>query len=330
MKSIIIQKNQAGGRLDKFLFKYLDNAHSSFIYKMLRKKNITLNNKKADGSEKLNLGDEIKIFFSDETFDKFSSAEKASSIHRIAGSGQARKKLSIIYEDENILLINKPAGMLSQKAKESDVSLNEYALDYLLDNGSLSEAELKTFKPSICNRLDRNTTGLITVGASMEGVRALSKGFKERTFEKYYLCIVRGIISQPSSISGFLCKNNATNKVSVSKQVAENGSYIETKYEPIGFGENVTLLKVKLITGKTHQIRAHLASEGHPIIGDPKYGNSSLNERYRQKYGVSHQLLHSYELHFPQMEGSLSNLSGRTFFAEAPDIFNQLITQKKG
>lgn len=329
MKLVKIEKNQSGGRLDKFLLKYLDRAGSGFIYKMLRKKNITLNGKKADGSEKLNVGDEIKIFLSDETFEKFSSVSNSQNHelmpYEALKSTKEYKALKIIYKDDNILLINKSANMLSQKAKDTDISLNEYAIAYLFDKGMVSAADFKTFKPSVCNRLDRNTTGLITVGASMEGVRALSLGFKERTFDKYYVCLVAGIVNEGARITGYLEKNVKTNQVIIYKEERKGSVFIDTEYEPLKSGRNVTLLKVKLITGKTHQIRAHLASIGHPIIGDTKYGKLGINEKYRQEYGVKHQLLHSYELHFPDMDGTLGYLSGQTFRAEMPDIYTKIL-----
>lgn len=321
MKKVIIQKNQAGGRMDKFLFKYLSQAGSGFIYRMLRKKNITLNGKKADGKEKLCQGDEICFFFSDETFEKFS------------GTAEAEKKdieeypyipLAIVYEDENVLFLNKPAGMLSQKAEKKDFSINEYAIGYLLSSGRISREELHTFKPSVCNRLDRNTSGLITVGASMEGTRELAYGFKERTFDKYYLCIVSGKTAGHKRISGSLVKDEKTNKVTVHAG-AVGDSYIETEYETLFSNGEISVLKVKLITGKTHQIRAHLAFLGHPILGDPKYGDARVNEYYRKKFGVKYQLLHSWQLHIPDsQQGCLSGLAGKVFQAQVPEVYGRI------
>ncbi|MFV0240359.1 MAG: pseudouridine synthase, partial [Lacrimispora sphenoides] len=152
MQSLIVSKNEAGQRLDKLLSKYLNLAEKSFLYKMMRKKNITLNGRKCEGSEKLAEGDEVKLFLSDETIEKFSQV-KLQEVKKVS--------LNIIYEDEHILLVNKPAGMLSQKAKESDESLVEYMIDYLVSGGQLSTEQLRSFRPSVCNRLDRNTSGLV-------------------------------------------------------------------------------------------------------------------------------------------------------------------------
>ena len=178
MKEIIVKENEANQRLDKLLAKYLNKAPKSFIYKMLRKKNIKLNEKKADGSEKTKVGDCVKIFLSDETFEKFSEPAKVISVH--TGKKQG-KKLSVIYEDEHILLVNKESGMLVQKAKPQDYSLNDAILEYLADKEEVTEETLKTFKPSICNRIDRNTSGLVAAGKSLLGLQELSRLFKERT-----------------------------------------------------------------------------------------------------------------------------------------------------
>lgn len=332
MREIIIGKNEAGQRFDKYLKKYLDKAPASFIYKMLRKKNITLNNVKADGSEKLNLGDHVKLFLSDETVEKFSGKTVVSG--DIIGMSDIRYDISkdIIYEDEHVLFINKPAGILSQKAKPEDVSINEYMIDYLLKNKSISKEQLSTFKPSICNRLDRNTTGLITCGKTLPGTQALSLMFKDRTMSKYYIAVVRGLVSNEAKISGYLKKDEKLNMVKVLKTVDDDSLYdeIETEYKPLLSGEldkhKYTVLKVKLITGKTHQIRAHLSSIGHPIIGDSKYGRAEENRFWKAAAGVKHQLLHSYEMVFPETEGELAYLSEKSFKASVPAIYKRINT----
>ncbi len=314
MQQIIIEKNQSGQRFDKFLFKYFKDATSGFIYKMLRKKNITLNNKKSDGKEKLKENDIVKIFMADETIEKFRGLFQIELPEPI--------NLDIVYEDENVIFINKKTGMLSQKSKENDLSLNEYVISYLVNEGKLSIEDLKTFKPSVCNRLDRNTSGLIVAGKSLQGLQDMSKMFKERTLHKYYLAVVVGIINEPMKITGYLKKNNKTNKVTITNKT--DGEYIETYYEPVKVLDDVTLLKVQLITGKTHQIRAHLSSINHPIIGDYKYGKKEINDIYKKKYGIENQMLHSYQLTFETINGELGNLSNKTFIAKPPKEFAEI------
>lgn len=318
MQQIMIKENEAGQRLDKMLAKYLNDAPKSFLYKMLRKKNITLNGKKAAGNEILSCGDEVKLFLSDETIARFSSSLVQYT----------KEKLDILYEDENILLINKPAGMLSQKASDSDESVVEHLITYLLTSGQLKEQDLKTFKPSVCNRLDRNTSGMIAAGKSLAGLQELSRLFQNRTLEKYYLCLVEGDIEEPTRIRGYLKKDVKTNQVTVTAGETADASAIETEYRPLKRGEDSTLLEVHLITGKTHQIRAHLASQGHPVIGDYKYGNRRNNDRYQKAYGLKYQLLHAYRLVFPGLEGALSNLSGKEFIAPLPEEFRKIAADK--
>ena len=292
MKEIAINENEAGQRLDKFLGKLLKEAPASFYYKMLRKKNIVLNGKKATGNEKLTAGDSIKLFLSDETFEKFAGKRQtndlAASVPNIA--------LEIVYEDHDVLAINKPAGMLSQKAKKEDISANEYILQYLLESGTITRESLHTFKPSVCNRLDRNTSGILVAGKTLNGLQQMSKAFRERSMEKYYLAIVAGHISKPRRIEGFLKKDGVNNQVTILSEPSNDAKPIITEYRPLKLIGQVTLLEVHLITGRSHQIRAHLASIGHPVIGDTKYGNPRLNREFLKNAGVTHQLLHAYRL----------------------------------
>ena len=250
MREIKINSNEANQRVDKFLSKYLDKANKSFIYKMLRKKNITLNNKKSDGSEKLNEGDIIKIFFTEETLEIFSSKPDKNNI---ISSMQKVSKIdvhNIIYEDDNLILYNKPAGELSQKAEVNDMSVNEQLIRYMLDNNEIKESEFKTFKPSVCNRLDRNTSGMLIFGKSMAGLQTMAELLRNRDMHKYYLCIVRGIITKEEEITGYLTKDRKNNKVKIVKDnIDSKGEYIRTKYIPICNNKEYTLLKVLLITG---------------------------------------------------------------------------------
>ena len=323
MREIIINKNEAGQRFDKLLFKYFNAAPASFVYKMLRKKNITLNNKKSDGKDKLAVGDCVKIFMTDETIDKFRSSKN------IETSGKATHKISldVVYEDENIIIVNKPAGVLSQKAKKNDISMNEYIIEYLLDTKQLSENELETFKPGICNRLDRNTSGLLIAGKSLLGLQVMSDMLKDRTFGKYYITVVSGEINGKTKIKGYLTKDSKSNKVKIYDKPLKESSYIETEYECLKTNGKYTILKVKLITGKPHQIRAHLASVKHPIIGDTKYGRADINEIFRKKCGVKYQLLHAWQLKFDEMPDELKKLKQKTFEAKIPKLFENVFSE---
>ncbi len=316
MKEIVINENEAGQRLDKFLGKLLKEAPASFYYKMLRKKNIVLNGKKATGNEKLTAGDSVKLFLSDETFEKFAGKRQtndlAASVPNIA--------LEIVYEDHDVLAINKPAGMLSQKAKKEDISANEYILQYLLESGTITRASLHTFKPSVCNRLDRNTSGILVAGKTLNGLQQMSKAFRERSMEKYYLAIVAGHISKPRRIEGFLKKDEKNNQVTILSEPSNDAKPIITEYRPLKLVGQVTLLEVHLITGRSHQIRAHLASIGHPVIGDTKYGNPRLNREFLKNAGVTHQLLHAYRLFLAD---------GTKIQADAPKEFERALEYQR-
>lgn len=316
MRELTVNCNEAGQRLDKLLGKYLNMAGKSFIYKMLRKKNITLNGKKCDGSEKLTEGDVVRLFLSEETIEKFSEI-KISFV-------SPRTKLDILYEDDHILLVNKPSGMLSQKAKDDDVSLVEYFIHYLLDSGQMKTEELRSFKPSVCNRLDRNTSGLVVAGKSLSGLQIMAKVFKDRSVHKYYQCVVKGHIREKQLITGFLKKNEILNQVMIYKNEVKGSATILTEYEPLSYNGTYTLLKVTLITGRSHQIRAHLSSIGHPIVGDYKYGDASVNEEVKQLYQIHSQMLHSCQILFPELPEPLGYLSGRMFTAPLPDSFHRV------
>ena len=322
----MIEKNEAGQRLDKFLAKYMNEASKSFFYKMMRKKNITLNGKKCEGNEKLAEGDVVKLFLAEDTIEKFSSVQ-VQEVKKV--------DLDILYEDDEIILVNKPAGMLSQKAKETDESLVEYLIDYLLGSGKLTERGLRAFRPSVCNRLDRNTSGIVAAGKSLAGLQMLSGVFKDRSIHKYYQCLVSGEIRDVKTVDGWLLKDEKKNQVRILTEAEakrfggrggdEEPKRIRTKYEPIATDGRFTLLKVTLLTGRSHQIRAHLASLGHPIVGDFKYGGvSKVNPSGRT---VKYQLLHSYRLEFPKLAEPFVYLSGRVFEAPLPGYFGSVLKE---
>ena len=334
MKEITITKREEGQRFDRFLGKYLPGASSGFLHKMLRKKNIKLNGKKAEGKEKLIAGDFVQIFFSDDTLDKFRSMQGTTEIR---GKNQAenkhkltkeelelRKQVKVLYTSDDILVFHKPAGMLSQRAKARDDSLNDYLIDYCIKHGILSQEELVSFRPSIANRLDRNTSGIVLAGISIRGLQMLASMLRERTLGKYYLCLVEGRVKEDARIAGYLTKEEKNNKVTLYKEKVEGAAYIETEYKVLKSTRQASLLKIRLITGKSHQIRGHLASIGHPVFGDYKYGNRDFNNKIKWENGVNYQLLHSYELIVPEDTGELSGLH---LIDPVPEVFHQI--QKK-
>lgn len=331
MKSFLVSKNEAGQRLDKLLAKYMDTAPKSFFYKMLRKKNITLNGKKAEGSEKVAEGDEIRLFLSDETIAGFQSEKRRDSTS-VEQKVPCLKQHEIVYEDEHVLIANKPVGELSQKAQKEDVSINERIVAYLKSTKAIGT---DSFTPGVCNRLDRNTTGLIIAGKSLAGLQAMAELLKQRTLKKYYLCIACGEAKMRVLLKGYLKKNEATNTVEVLtedevlKQGTDFSAYekIETEVIPLLVKDGFSLLGIRLITGKTHQIRAHLASIGLPILGDTKYmGNARLLEVNRV-YHLKYQLLHAYLLQFPKTSGALEALSEKVISVSPAPKFLQTMQE---
>lgn len=321
MRELIFQED-AGQRLDKYLQKYLNLAPKSFLYKMLRKKNIVLNGKKAEGSEKLKNGDVIRLYLSEETLEKFHESRKADQYPRWPG-------LEIVYEDCQLLLANKPAGMLSQKADPKDVSLNEYLIGYLLESGQMAPESLAGFTPGVCNRLDRNTSGLVIGAKTLAAAQEIGRLLKERRAGKYYLALVKGRVTRKERIRGWLTKDETKNQARISREPLENGAPIETAYEPLAAKKDMTLLKVELITGKTHQIRSHLAGIGHPLAGDRKYGDAAFNRYFRENYGLNSQFLHSWQIEFPVMEPPLESVSQRTITAKPPKLFQKILQAEK-
>lgn len=316
MKEFIIQKNEENQRFDKYLKKLLPNATTSFLYKMMRKKNIVINKKKVEGNEKLKAGDVVSIFLSDETFEKFHVNLEELKKEYDSLKSLTLKGLKIIYEDDEMIVVDKPYNMLSQKASDKDLSANEYLLGYMINKGSLSFEEYQTFRPSVVNRLDRNTTGLLLFGKTLNALQQLGEGIRERSIEKYYRAVVAGELKEELELKGYLLKDEKTNKVSYHKEQVEGSDYIETGVKPIQSKNGLTLVEIHLVTGKTHQIRLHLSTIGHPILGDMKYGNEKINKKYYENHKVNHQLLHAYRLEFPD---------GKVVTAEPSSVFAKLL-----
>jgi len=316
MKEFIIQKNEENQRFDKYLKKLLPNASTSFLYKMMRKKNIVINKKKVEGNEKLKAGDIVSIFLSDETFDKFHVNLEELKKEYDALKSLDLKGLNIVFEDDEMIVADKPYNMLSQKASGKDLSANEYLLGYMINKGVLSFEEFQTFRPSVVNRLDRNTTGLLLFGKTLNALQQLGEGIRERSIEKYYRAIVAGELKEELELKGYLLKDEKANKVSFHKEQIEGSDYIETGVKPLASKNGLTLVEIHLVTGKTHQIRLHLSTIGHPILGDMKYGDEKINKKYYESHKVNHQLLHAYRLEFPD---------GKVVTAEPAIVFDKLM-----
>ena len=308
MKEFTIGANDAGQRLDKFLSIIYPDTSRSFFQKLIKDNGVLVNQKSEKASYRMCYEDVVTIHFPD-------AVETTIEPEDIP--------LDILYEDENLLIINKPAGELSQKAEAKDVSMNEYALGYLQRTGAITEESLKVFKPSVCNRLDRNTSGILIVAKTYQAAREFGEALQKRTVRKFYNCIVKGVVKQAEKIDGYLLKDEKTNKVQIFKDAKEGAAEIHTAYEPLKTKNNLTLLEVHLITGRTHQIRAHLSSIGHSILGDPKYGDKKLSDKYKVKY----QLLHACRLELDEFEGDFAKYNGMTITAQPPKIFEKIMTE---
>lgn len=316
MKQFEINSGNAGQRFDKYLNRIVGNGGMSFIYKMLRKKNFTLNDKKATGKEILKAGDIIRLYISDDTYEKFKTDSNIDEYSSHGCSSDYDIDKLIIYEDSDIILFNKPEGMLSQKAAKGDKSVNEYLNDYLIEKGMLTGEQLLEYKPSVVNRLDRNTTGIIIFAKTLKSARVISESLKERTVLKYYKCAVQSEFNREGKYTGFLTKNKSNNTVRITDtDINADSEYIETEYKLLHYDReaDVSILEVHLITGKSHQIRAHLSYMGFPIIGDRKYGNSQVNGKYKAK----NQLLHAYKIIFPKYDENFGfDFSGKEIICE--------------
>lgn len=316
MREITITSIDKGQRLDKYLAKYLNKAPKSFIYKMLRKKNIKHNHVKATGSELLLDGDIITLYFSEETLENFMSERVLKS---------ANKKLNILFEDENILAVNKPLGILSHSEKKSDAdTLVDRILLYLHDNNVFSLDKTSTFTPAIVNRLDRNTSGIVLCGKNLNSVQALNKMIGIRRIVKEYETIVVGDLKNSGHLKNYFVKDKNKNMGKIVNSFLDGAKEIETEYTPIKSNGEYTLVSIRLITGKSHQIRVHMNSIGHPLLGDPRYGNKVHNAKAKELYKVNHQLLTATKVTFKEDEGPLSYLCGKEITSPVPKVFQNV------
>ena len=319
MKEYIISKADSGQTLIKYLGRILKEAPNGLIHKQLRNKNITLNGKKATGFEKLSESDSVKVFMSDETIAKFSNAAESEakvSVDEYVKAYKTFGKPRIIFENGHIIVFDKPVGVLSQKAKSDDISANEWLIGYLLCEKKES-LDLDRFKPSVCNRLDRNTAGLMLFGKTVFGTNLLNKIVKDKSLKKYYKTLVHGKFEYTGIRRSYLLKDERANKVKLFDEHVPESSEIAAEFKPLRYSKknHISEVSVLLLTGKSHQIRAQLEFMGFPVIGDKKYGNS-------KEKSLSHHILYAEKLIFPKIP-DLPELSDREFCVDTSAIFDK-------
>ena len=316
MEKLTVGTNDAGQRLDKFLTKTFRNLPKSMMYKFIRTKKIKVNRKRAEIGQMLAEGDTVELFLPPE----FLEREQSDSLFK-----NIKPSFGVVYEDENLLICDKPVGMLSHADKDGEKNtLIEHVKAYLWQKGEYSPEDEQSFAPALCNRIDRNTCGIVIAAKNAETLRVMNEKIKKRTISKFYLCRVHGVPEKKeATLTGYLKKDADANKVEIFRSVPKNARYsddykkIVTKYRVVAEDADEAVLEVELVTGRTHQIRAHMASIGHPLLGDGKYAENSAD----RKSGVFRQALCSYKLRFEKDEPSiLDYLEGKVFMLEPQRI----------
>lgn len=316
MVKLIIEKNDGNQRLDRFLKKYLANAPLSHIYKLIRK-DLKVNGKRAKVETILTEGDELTFYISQEQLDEYTRVKKTI---------KAKKQFGIAYEDERILIAEKPFGLLTHgDSREKKNHLANQVCGYLQQKGEYDPSRERVFAPSPANRLDRNTTGLVLFGKDSESLQVLNRMIRDKSrIRKIYLTIAAGEMKETLHLSDRMEKDERNNRIKVLPADSESGKTMETIVRPIMTNGQYTLVEVELITGRTHQIRAHLAKVGHPIIGDAKYGNPRVNQKIKRQFNLTTQLLHAYKLIFGNMDEPFEYLNGKAVTATLPKDFARI------
>ena len=309
MRELKIGKNDAGQRLDKFLTKTLYGMPPSLMYRLIRQKKIKVNRKRAENGQMLCEGDMLQLFIAEEFFE---GGEKAGDS---IGLARVRPNLEIVYEDDNILLLSKRPGVLVHDDKEGqNNTLLFHAKAYLYQKGEYDPEKEQSFAPALCNRIDRNTGGIVILAKNAEALRVMNEKIRDGQTSKFYLCAVHGILRKKSdTLHAWLKKDSATNTVKIyeASNKPRDAKNIGTKYKVIAEKDGNSLLEVELLTGRTHQIRAQFSYIGHPLLGDGKYG---VNRDDRAR-GYKYQALYSYRLRFDfaDQSGALGYLCGKEF-----------------
>lgn len=312
MTEITIQKNDAGQRADRFLSKAYPNLKSALVCKLMRKKRIKLNGAKAEPNTILKEGDVLRFYLSEELLAK-EPIKRESDFRKIS------PEINVIYEDENLLLIDKPAGLVVHEDNDntSDTLINR-VISYLYSKNEFDPERENSFTPALVNRIDRNTVGIVIAAKNAETLRILNQKVRDRELRKLYLCAVRGVPEPRSAtMTAYLKKLSDENKVLISDTPRSDFLTIKTKYRVLESHGELSLVEVDLLTGRTHQIRAHFAHIGHALLGDGKYGDNAFNKSYSAKS----QALCSYKLafEFTTDAGILEYLNGREFSVSKPE-----------
>lgn len=307
MKTVVIGENDANQRVDKFLTKAYPNLPQAMLYKSIRKKDIKVNGKRCQISTRLAAGDVLTMYLKDEFFQK--GPEEYDFL-------KAPLKLNILYEDENLMLLDKKPGLIVHPDENYHFdSLIARVQHYLYDKGEYDPKAENAFAPALINRIDRNTGGIVMAAKNAETLRIMNQKVKDREMHKIYLCVVCGTLQEKeATLTGYLEKNEAQNRVYISKRPTPQSKSIKTKYKVLAERKGFSLLEVELLTGRTHQIRAHFASIGHPLAGDGKYGKNTVNK----ETGFPYQALYSHRLifDFTTDAGMLSYLNHQAFTAK--------------
>lgn len=317
MKKLKITENDANQRIDKYIKKLLVNAPTNFIYKMFRKKDIKVNGKKVNEKYILKNNDVVEMFLYEDKFKEFTATKDIYNV---------KKTFKVLYEDNHVLIVYKPAGLLVHEDKNESVNtLTNQVLSYLANKNELDLSRENTFMPGPVHRLDRNTSGIVIFGKTLAALQVLNEMIKQRhCIEKSYLTICKGKVNQKRNLKGYIVKLDDQAQVKLVSKDYPGALTMETIVKPVKYNNDYSKVEVTLITGRMHQIRVHLSSIDHPIIGDRKYGDFELNKFVKKEFGLNHQLLHAYKIRFVKSFGILAYLQDKEIVCPVPKLFEKI------